>query len=81
MEGIMSTMDLQNAGTNTIPSLRLCYVRGSADCQLGLHLSRTPCDPYPWISAVIAGSKAHLAGLRTGDCILEVSLLAVCLMA
>lgn len=54
-------------------SLRTCYVSGDADGMLGLHLSRAPWDPYPWISSVQTGSSAARAGIRVGDCVLEVS--------
>lgn len=52
--------------------LRLCCVRGDVDSMLGLHLSRAPWDPYPWVSGVQAGSSAAIAGLKVGDCVLEV---------
>ncbi|XP_055588393.1 uncharacterized protein LOC129740675 [Uranotaenia lowii] len=40
---------------------------------LGLHLSRTPWDPYPWVSGVQPGSCAEEAGVRIGDCVLKVN--------
>ncbi|XP_022187782.2 uncharacterized protein LOC111046523 [Nilaparvata lugens] len=44
---------------------------GGGSC--GFHLTRTKWDPYPWVSGVDAGSAAALAGLRVGDCVLEVN--------
>lgn len=58
------------AGSGT---LRTCYVRGDADGMLGVHLSRAPWDPYPWISVVQSGSSAAAAGIRVGDCVLQVN--------
>lgn len=60
---------------NDTRSLRTCYVRGDADGMLGLHLSRAPWDPYPWVSGVQGGSSAAAAGINVGDCVLEVWLL------
>uniref|UniRef100_A0A182HTF2 RING-type domain-containing protein n=1 Tax=Anopheles arabiensis TaxID=7173 RepID=A0A182HTF2_ANOAR len=51
--------------------LRHCFVPADENGCLGLHLSRTPWDPYPWVSGVVDGSGADLAGVRTGDCVLE----------
>nr|XP_032528355.1 uncharacterized protein LOC116778455 [Danaus plexippus plexippus] len=38
---------------------------------LGFKLTRTLWDPYPWIRDVTPESRAALAGLRTGDCLLQ----------
>uniref|UniRef100_A0A1B0B724 PDZ domain-containing protein n=1 Tax=Glossina palpalis gambiensis TaxID=67801 RepID=A0A1B0B724_9MUSC len=38
---------------------------------LGLHLTRAPWDPYPWISSIQTDSSAYAAGLRIGDTVLE----------
>lgn len=65
-------MEHENIGKNDDALLRLCYVRGDVDGMLGLHLSRAPWDPYPWVSGVQAGSSASIAGLKVGDCVLEV---------
>ncbi|XP_049534107.1 uncharacterized protein LOC125950289 [Anopheles darlingi] len=51
--------------------LRHCFVPADRSGCLGLHLSRTPWDPYPWVSGVVEGSCAALAGVRVGDCVLE----------
>jgi len=55
------------------PSLRICHIVRSTAGSCGFHLSRTQWDPYPWVSAVEAGSPAEAAGLRSGDCVLEVN--------
>uniref|UniRef100_A0AAG5CRN0 RING-type domain-containing protein n=1 Tax=Anopheles atroparvus TaxID=41427 RepID=A0AAG5CRN0_ANOAO len=51
--------------------LRHCFVPADENGCLGLHLSRTPWDPYPWVSGIVEGSCADLAGVRVGDCVLE----------
>ncbi|XP_037943716.1 putative uncharacterized protein DDB_G0286901 [Teleopsis dalmanni] len=51
--------------------LKLCKIYGCINGTLGLHLSRAPWDPYPWVSNVQKGSSAYRAGLRTGDTVLE----------
>ncbi|XP_052891429.1 uncharacterized protein LOC128299485 isoform X2 [Anopheles moucheti] len=51
--------------------LRHCFVPADTNGCLGLHLSRTPWDPYPWVSGVVEGSCADTAGVRIGDCVLE----------
>ncbi|XP_073818329.1 uncharacterized protein [Musca autumnalis] len=40
---------------------------------LGLHLSRAPWDPYPWVSSIQKDSNSYMAGLRVGDCLLELN--------
>lgn len=52
--------------------LRSVFIPAEAGGSLGLHLSRTPWDPYPWVSGVLPGSCAEKAGVRIGDCVLEV---------
>ncbi|KAG4079570.1 hypothetical protein HA402_012340, partial [Bradysia odoriphaga] len=66
-------MENGNIRKNDDALLRLCYVKGDVDGMLGLHLSRAPWDPYPWVSGVQAGSSASIAGLKVGDCVLEVN--------
>ncbi|XP_044582336.1 uncharacterized protein LOC123263542 [Cotesia glomerata] len=39
----------------------------------GFHLTRSPWDPYPWISYVEPGSIADKSGLRAGDCLLDIN--------
>ncbi|CAH2064781.1 unnamed protein product, partial [Iphiclides podalirius] len=39
---------------------------------LGFRLTRTLWDPYPWVREVTPGARADLAGLKTGDCLLQV---------
>ena len=36
-------------------------------------MTRTKWDPYPWIAGVDEGSPAQAAGLKVGDCVLEVN--------
>ena len=71
----VSKMDGKDEDENEekLASLRLCYIKSDSDGNLGLHLSRTPWDPYPWISGVTQGSNAESAGVKTGDCVLEVN--------
>lgn len=38
---------------------------------LGFRLTRTLWDPYPWVREVIPSSRADVAGLKTGDCLLQ----------
>ncbi|CAH0730840.1 unnamed protein product, partial [Brenthis ino] len=38
---------------------------------LGFRLTRTLWDPYPWIHEVTPESRADIAGLKTGDCLLQ----------
>ncbi|XP_061727299.1 uncharacterized protein LOC133532573 [Cydia pomonella] len=38
---------------------------------LGFRLTRTLWDPYPWVREVTPGARADLAGLKTGDCLLQ----------
>lgn len=54
------------------PSLRLLEIEKS-EPNWGFRLTRSRWDPYPWVSAVDAGSAAETAGVQTGDCLLEVN--------
>lgn len=47
--------------------------RPASGSMSGFHVTRTQWDPYPWVSAVDAGSAAEAAGLRAGDCVLKVN--------
>ncbi|XP_015119233.1 uncharacterized protein LOC107042624 [Diachasma alloeum] len=38
----------------------------------GFHLTRSKWDPYPWVGYVEHGSIADVAGLKTGDCLLQI---------
>ena len=40
---------------------------------LGLHLSRAPWDPYPWVSNIQPGSTAENAGIRVGDTVMQLN--------
>jgi hypothetical protein len=59
--------------TEASASLRLCRVSRPPAGYCGFHVTRTAWDPYPWVSAVEAGSAAEAAGLQAGDCVLEVN--------
>ncbi len=70
-------MENENIRKSDDALLRLCYVKGDVDGMLGLHLSRAPWDPYPWVSGVQADSSAYIAGLKVGDCVLEVIVVSI----
>ena len=53
--------------------LKECKLYACASGTLGLHLSRAPWDPYPWVSEVQKGSSAQQAGMRNGDTVLELN--------
>lgn len=66
------------------PSVRICRVdrrragsesgtNSAAAGTCGFHLTRTKWDPYPWIAGVDDDSPAQQAGLKVGDCVLEVN--------
>lgn len=57
------------------PSVRNVYVSKPVETTsgFGFHLSRSKWDPYPYISRVDKESYAAHAGLREGDCVLEVN--------
>lgn len=56
------------------PGVRVCQVlRPAEGGSCGFHLTRTKWDPYPWVCGVDHGSAAHTAGLKVGDCVLEVN--------
>ncbi|XP_063980165.1 uncharacterized protein LOC135164071 [Diachasmimorpha longicaudata] len=38
----------------------------------GFHLTRSKWDPYPWVGYVEHGSIADVAGLKAGDCLLQI---------
>jgi hypothetical protein len=67
-------MSLANSDDHYSPSVRNVYVSKpvEATASFGFHLSRSKWDPYPYISRVDSDSFASLAGLREGDCVLEV---------
>lgn len=56
------------------PSIRTLEIdRQSSSGNCGFDLTRSKWDPYPWVSSVEEGSAAHTAGLKNGDCVLEVN--------
>ncbi|XP_055525167.1 uncharacterized protein LOC129718421 [Wyeomyia smithii] len=63
----------QSDGGGETNCLRNAFIQTDGGCSLGLHLSRTPWDPYPWVSGVMAGSRAEQAGVCVGDCVLKVN--------
>lgn len=55
------------------PSIRTLEIDKQASGNCGFDLTRSKWDPYPWVSSVELGSAAHTAGLKNGDCVLEVN--------
>ncbi|XP_044256882.1 uncharacterized protein LOC123006454 [Tribolium madens] len=54
------------------PSVRLINIeRNGSNC--GFHLTRSKWDPYPWVNSVVNGTAADSAGIKPGDCLLEVN--------
>lgn len=53
-------------------NLKLISLKYSAK-GLGVRLSKSSWDPYPFVSHVDDGSTAQDSGLRIGDCILKVN--------
>lgn len=51
--------------------MKICKINACPNGTLGLHLSRAPWDPYPWVSGIQEGSSAEEAGMRVGDTVLE----------
>ncbi|KAF7270200.1 hypothetical protein GWI33_016810 [Rhynchophorus ferrugineus] len=47
------------------------FEKNGSNC--GFHLTRGKWDPYPWVSQVEDNSVSNLAGLKEGDCLLEVN--------
>lgn len=54
------------------PFVRLIEIEKN-NSQCGFKLTRGKWDPYPWVSHVDEGLAAHTAGLKAGDCVLEVN--------
>jgi C-terminal processing protease CtpA/Prc len=54
------------------PSVRLINLeRNGSNC--GFQLTRGKWDPYPWVNSVASDTAADLAGIKPGDCLLEVN--------
>ncbi|XP_055617681.1 uncharacterized protein LOC129763008 isoform X1 [Toxorhynchites rutilus septentrionalis] len=68
---ITDTKDASDEADTNERFLRNVFIPAGASGSLGLHLSRTPWDPYPWVSGVLPSSCAEQAGIRVGDCVLE----------
>lgn len=64
-----------NSDDHYAPSVRNVYVSKPVEStsSFGFHLSRSKWDPYPYISRVDNNSFASVAGLKEGDCVLEVN--------
>lgn len=54
------------------PSVRLLEIERRSS-SLGFHLTRSKWDPYPWVSGVDLDTPAYYAGIKPGDCILEIN--------
>ncbi|XP_058459917.1 uncharacterized protein LOC131435753 [Malaya genurostris] len=67
----VEAFEQENSNADGELCLRNIHIDADGTGSLGLHLSRTPWDPYPWVSGVLPGSRADQAGARVGDCVLE----------
>lgn len=55
------------------PTLRVLEIEKQDSSSCGFHLTRGKWDPYPWVKDVDGGTAADAAGMRAGDCLLEVN--------
>lgn len=56
------------------PTIRLLDIeKNDQTTNCGFHLTRSKWDPYPWVSSVDRNTAAYLAGMKPGDCLLEVN--------
>lgn len=55
------------------PTVRTLEIEKQPSGNCGFDLTRSKWDPYPWVSSVECESAAHRAGLKAGDCVLEVN--------
>lgn len=68
----MQSDDLHHS-PSTVQTLSLNKSNFEDSSSYGFHLTRTKWDPYPWVSKVDEGSPAETAGVRGGQCLLEVN--------
>lgn len=54
------------------PKIRQIEIEKTAQ-NCGFKLTRSKWDPYPWVSSVDPNTPAGIAGLKPGDCVLEVN--------
>lgn len=66
---MLSETDVED---NNNPYVKLIEI-GKNNSQCGFKLTRGRWDPYPWVSDVDEGTAAFTAGLKPGDCVLEVN--------
>lgn len=64
---MLSQKELQISG------IKNCLAVPDASGSLGLSLTRSPCDVYPWVRAIQPGSSAERAGILVGDYLIRVN--------
>lgn len=69
----LSARMLSESEDHYAPTLRVLEIERRDATSCGFHLTRSKWDPYPWVNGVDAGSPADAAGVRVGDCLLEVN--------
>lgn len=67
MENVLQTI------SKSRPHLSACAIARNDNKAYGFNLSRSDCDPYPWISNVTESSPAAESGLAVGDFVIEVN--------
>ncbi|KAF2884591.1 hypothetical protein ILUMI_21594 [Ignelater luminosus] len=68
---MLSDADLEDFDGSSCTRVVELERQNSGSC--GFHLTRSKWDPYPWVTKVDPDSPAEAAGMRPGECILEIN--------